>query len=468
MAVQESDEWLLSFDELKKIMDLAGEHCVWRMVARGFREALRGVPGGTRVRTLVTRDVLFRWAFTEGGLPRGFLLLRELVRWASELQLDWVEQQWGDGFKEVLVSVHPHFSPYPGRPYAGEYGLSYYAALRGDLGVLRWLLGRGCAWDSSTCRAAARGGHSRILEWARTVGRPLDWRVGIDACADHGRLPLLEWFASLAPTPAEADEWMRGDDRMWGTCCRAARAGRLNVLQWARARDPPLPWNGAFIEAAENGHLGVVKWICAQDPDTAQVYFAQVHCTRAATNGHLDILRWGLESGFALYGVCAGAARGGRLEVLKWARENGCDWDDDGCEWNETASYAAAVSGDLEVIIWAYETGCPVSGYFCEAAAKEGHLAVLRWAWEPVRRHDFVWDELACSGAAMEGHLAVLQWLRALDPPCPWDGTTLRYAYDVGSVDVAEWALGAGCPCESEVFARRVRAWLDEELADDG
>ena len=71
MAVQESDEWLLSFDELKKIMDLAGEHCVWRMVAPGFREALRGVPGGTRVRTLVTRDVLFRWAFTEGGPPEG-------------------------------------------------------------------------------------------------------------------------------------------------------------------------------------------------------------------------------------------------------------------------------------------------------------------------------------------------------------------------------------------------------------
>ena len=33
---------------------------------------------------------------------------------------------------------------------------------------------------------------------------------------------------------------------------------------------------------------------------------------------------------------------------------------------------------------------------------------------------------------------------------------------------VVVWALGAGCPYASELFAQQVRAWLDEELADDG
>ena len=61
------------------------------------------------------------------------------------------------------------------------------------------------------------------------------------------------------------------------------------MLQWARAQEPPCPWD---------------------------------ECT------------------------CSEAARGGRLEVLQWARAHGCPWDEDTCG-------LAAEGGHLAVLPWA-------------------------------------------------------------------------------------------------------------------
>jgi hypothetical protein len=79
------------------------------------------------------------------------------------------------------------------------------------------------------------------------------------------------------------------------TCSTAARNGRLEVLQWARAND--CPWN-------EN--------TCA--------YAACV-----ARYGHLDVLKWAHANGFTWdASTCAVAARFRHLEVLQWARANDC------------------------------------------------------------------------------------------------------------------------------------------------
>ena len=47
------------------------------------------------------------------------------------------------------------------------------------------------------------------------------------------------------------------------------------------------------------------------------------------------------------------AAKGGHLEVLKWARANGCPWG------NEKTCTFAAKGGHLAVLKWARENGCP-------------------------------------------------------------------------------------------------------------
>ena len=42
-------------------------------------------------------------------------------------------------------------------------------------------------------------------------------------------------------------------------------------------------------------------------------------------------------------------------------------------------------------------------------SARDGHLAVLKWA----RAHGYPWDKWTCAYSARNGHLEVLQWARA-------------------------------------------------------
>ena len=46
----------------------------------------------------------------------------------------------------------------------------------------------------------------------------------------------------------------------------AAWNGHLDVLQWARAQDPPCDWDKyVYFKAAENGRLGLVGWLRVQN-----------------------------------------------------------------------------------------------------------------------------------------------------------------------------------------------------------
>ena len=123
----------------------------------------------------------------------------------------------------------------------------------------------------------------------------------------------------------------------WGSraCAVAAKAGRLDVLQWLR--DPnsgdgqpcegsvsACPWNGwTCAMAAKHGHLGILRWArangCEWDQDT---------CAWAADGGHLEILQWARANGCKWNKwTCAYAALHGHLETLQWACANGCEWD---------------------------------------------------------------------------------------------------------------------------------------------
>ena len=103
-------------------------------------------------------------------------------------------------------------------------------------------------------------------------------------------------------------------------CTFAARAGHLELLQWARLNG--CPWD---------------VWTCVN----------------AARNGHLDMLQWARLNGCPWdERTCASAAHNGHLEVLQWARLNGCAWDERTC-------FNADERGHLEVLQWARLNGCP-------------------------------------------------------------------------------------------------------------
>ena len=103
------------------------------------------------------------------------------------------------------------------------------------------------------------------------------------------------------------------------------------------------------------------------------------------------------------------------LTRFRWARENGCPWDESTCA-------AAAKGGHLEMLKWAREQDPPCFWDWktCAAAAEGGQLEVLRWARE--QTPPCPWSEATCASASELGHFEVLKWAREQTPPCPWNG----------------------------------------------
>ncbi|AGO84340.1 Ankyrin repeat domain containing protein [Pandoravirus salinus] len=123
---------------------------------------------------------------------------------------------------------------------------------------------------------------------------------------------------------------------------RAATAGHLSLLQWARTRGIP--------------------WKCS------------ITCSCAAAHGHLSVLEWLRTEGCPWNRwTCSWAAEKGQLEVLQWARAQDCPWNGDTCQF-------AAGEGHLRVLQWAVANGCTWEADACRrAAAESNHDHIVAW-----------------------------------------------------------------------------------------
>jgi hypothetical protein len=114
-------------------------------------------------------------------------------------------------------------------------------------------------------------------------------------------------FELLKALRARGKEFVDG----W-TCAYAAKSGRLDILQWARANGAP--WD---------------KWTCAH----------------AAESGALDALKWAHANGCPMdEWTCAYAAKEGRMDVLRWARSAGCPFTETAVEYAEDSRHYDAVA----------------------------------------------------------------------------------------------------------------------------
>ena len=142
---------------------------------------------------------------------------------------------------------------------------------------------------------------------------------------------------------------------------------------------------------------------------------------------------------------CEAAARGGHLEELKVLRANGCTWDE------QTCSHAAA-GGNLVVLQWARANGCPWDEETCSLAAGGGIFSRLHCVNRSGRfevlqwlhANGCPWNADTCEEAARHGDLEMLQWPRANG--CPWDRFTCQFAAQCGHLEVLKWARANGCP----------------------
>jgi hypothetical protein len=160
-------------------------------------------------------------------------------------------------------------------------------------------------------------------------------------------------------------------------CWMAARAGRLDVLKWARSRGLTCDWR-AFSNAAACGHVDVMRWLYSEGVEfgphreggVLDAWFNPIQprtliCGQVVPN-----------TCDSYAGACARAAANGHLDALIWLRSKGCWWAEDTLD-------VAAMGGHIEVLRWAWENGCPRENErICNHATQGGQLEVLRWARE--------------------------------------------------------------------------------------
>jgi uncharacterized protein (DUF2132 family) len=125
----------------------------------------------------------------------------------------------------------------------------------------------------------AKKGELRFIQWAR-IGERVEWDEHATAwAAFHGHIDVIQWmcFEANPPMPYATRHMRSGEyPREYAVgieCAYAARAGRLDVLEWLRARDFALS-NQSCHEAAREGHLHILKriaFVC--DPYTTWLPF---------------------------------------------------------------------------------------------------------------------------------------------------------------------------------------------------
>ena len=128
---------------------------------------------------------------------------------------------------------------------------------------MQWLLGQQAtpSWSSSTCAAAAHGGH----------------------------LPMLQFLRSCVPQcPWDAE-----------SCRNACKASNLRVLAWLRGQQPPCPWTSAcYIECLKAACLRdpwhprrMIKWMRKQKPACPWTPDCCVQACKSGS-GLVSLLQW--------------------------------------------------------------------------------------------------------------------------------------------------------------------------------
>jgi len=340
------------------------------------------------------------------------------------------------------------------------------AAADGNVEFLRFARANGCPWDGNTLAAAARAASIPALRFALDARCPRTRlnAPAVDVCAeaasggvrDGASLRALRYLVEHRREPIETED----------VVVRAAGGGDLATFRYAldatlRRLVTAAALAAAGVAAAGSGKTETLRFL----RDALGVAFEAASCEGAARGGHLHALRWLREVALAPWDARAtdAAAATGAVETLRYAVAGGCDVSEDAAKsatrgghldalmvlfffreidprrsetsgyadyarvWEfdrEAASLCAAVNGRAEVFEWGTRSGNfaphPLAG---AAAARLGHLDVLRFVKEDGRG----WDELlwvaAGERAKALGDVGVLLWLSRegvrVSPPAP-------------------------------------------------
>jgi len=207
---------------------------------------------------------------------------------------------------EAAAAGHVHVLKYlKGKGCLLQASTCKSAAAHGQLECLRYLHSIECSWDEDTCFSAAAGGHLECLAFAHERKCPWDYLECLRYAHDHGR----DWNGSA--------------------CTFAAEFGHMNCLKYAHKHGCDSGNYFTSRSAARSGNLECLQYAletmgCSFDCETARI---------ASGEGHLACLKYLYEYGCEWDSrTCSSAARNGHLDCLKYAHKNGCDWNPETCK----------------------------------------------------------------------------------------------------------------------------------------
>jgi len=117
-----------------------------------------------------------------------------------------------------------------------------------------------CPYD--VMRRFAERGELHAMQLARLPGHDVPWNEWATAwAAFYGRTDMIYWMRFEADPPVPMGSKSTYGSTLGIECRYAAKAGRLDVLDWLRKHGFVMT-NDACCEAAREGHLHVVKRIC--------------------------------------------------------------------------------------------------------------------------------------------------------------------------------------------------------------
>jgi hypothetical protein len=205
----------------------------------------------------------------------------------------------------------------------------------------------------------------------------------------------------------------------------------------------------------------------------------------------IELLKLEIRTCFDTYGWDQDAGEQAMEKHLPWlSKHAGHDLDRD-YRFVSSYAWAAAKTGHLQVLRWIHANGYPLDSHVCSSAADGGHIAVMRWArsvgckWGTAtigaawggHFHILKWmnDEgcyksvSLCSSLAYTGQLHILKWARANG--WPWNEKTCLDAATKGHLKILKWARANDCPWDRERCERaalnngkmRVWDWIQEE-----
>lgn len=264
-------------------------------------------------------------------------------------------------------------------------------------------------------------------------------------------LKLMKWAVEMKmPTP-------------WVVCPTVARAGTLEVLQWAVDQGCALMGNQTFTAAAKRGHMPMLQWLW--DDPRCPVGDLRAPINQAAASGHIQVLNFLHnvdETGFPhrraegpekhkMWAAAVQAARNGHVHVLAWLQLA-----------NYPIQYSAATAavgdGHIPVLHWLHDNVKSMRDYcndggvdLCAEAGQHGQLDVLKW----LRALGCEWDDLVCTFAAYGGHQELLTW--AVDNGAEMTEEVIGQAVYGGHFDVAKWAHARGVSINRDVCAAAAR-----------